>query len=69
MMNKERRKAQIALAYLTEKRDGKIKGRVVYNGKPTREYLGREYNSSPTTSLESILFTGMVNAHEGRDVM
>ena len=35
LSNSERRKAQIALAYLTQKRDGKIKGRLVYNGKPT----------------------------------
>ena len=61
----ERRKAQIALAYLTEKRDDEIKGRVVYNGKPTREYLGREDSSSPRASLESILLTGMIDAHEG----
>ena len=42
---------------------------MVYNGKPTREYLGRKDSSSPTASLESILLTGMVDAHEGRDVM
>ena len=69
MTNDEQRKAQIALAYLSEKRNGDVKGRVVYNGKPTREYLGREDSSSPTVSLESILLTGMVDAHEDRDVM
>ena len=42
---------------------------MVYNGKPTREYLRREDSSSPTASLESIFLTGMVDAHEGRDVM
>jgi hypothetical protein len=69
MTNIERRKAQIALAYLSEKRNGDVKGRVVYNGKPTREYLGREDSSSAPVSLESILLTGMIDAHEGRDVM
>ena len=65
----ERRKAQIALAYLTEKRDGTIKGRTVYNGKPTRELLSKEDSASPTASLDSILLTAMIDAHEGRDVM
>ena len=31
LSNNERRKAQVALAYLTQKRYGKIKGRTVYN--------------------------------------
>ena len=57
------------MTYLTEKKDGKIKGRVVYNGKPTREYLGREDSLSLMASLESILLTGMIDAHESRDVM
>ena len=66
---KECRKAQRALACLSEKQNGDVKGRVIYIGKPTREYLGREDSSSPTASLESILLTGIVDAHEGRDVM
>jgi hypothetical protein len=35
----ERKKAQVALMFLTEKRDKSMKGRMVYNGKPTREWL------------------------------
>ena len=31
----EKKKAQEALMFLTEKRDGTIKGRMVYNGNPT----------------------------------
>ena len=31
----ERRKAQVALAYLGKKGNGDVKGRVVFNGKPT----------------------------------
>jgi len=65
----ERKKAQIALAYLAQKRDNSIKGRTVYNGKPTREWLGREESASPTASLESIMLTTVVDALEGRDVM
>jgi hypothetical protein len=35
----KRKKAQIALMFLTEKRDKSMKGSMVYNGKPTREWL------------------------------
>ena len=65
----ERQKAQIALAYLTKKRDGTIKGRMVYNDKPTQQWLGKEDNMSPTASLVGILLTAMVDAHEERDIM
>ena len=65
----EHRKAVEALMFLTEKRDGTIKGRMVYNGKPTREWLSREDSASPTASLESILITAVIDAHENRDVM
>jgi hypothetical protein len=33
----ERKKAQQALMFISEKRDKAVKGRMVYNGKPTRE--------------------------------
>ena len=69
LTNNERKKAQRALLYLTQKRDKSIKGRMVYNGKPTREWLGREETASPTASLESIILTAMIDAREGRDVM
>jgi hypothetical protein len=67
--NNERKKAQIALAFLTEKRTGVIKGRTVYNGKPTREWLDKQDSASPTVTLESILLTTVIDAHEDRDVM
>ena len=69
MTQLERRKAQQALMFLGEKRDGTIKGRMVYNGKPTREWLSREDSASPTAALESIMLTGVIDANEGRDVM
>ena len=58
-----------ALMFLTEKRDKSVKGRMVYNGKPTREWLTREDSASPTAALESIMLTAVIDAHEGRDVM
>ena len=65
----EKNKAQVGLMFLTEKRDKSIKGRLVYNGKPTREYLDREDTASPTAALESIMLTAIVDAKEERDVM
>ena len=35
----EKRKAMLALMFLTQKRDGTIKACQVYNGKPTRKWL------------------------------
>ena len=69
MTPSEKKKAQEALMFLTEKRDGTIKGRMVYNGKPTREWMSREDAASPTVSLESIMITATIDAKEGRDVM
>jgi hypothetical protein len=55
--------------FLGEKRDGTVEGRMVYNGKPTREWLSREDSASPTAALESIMLTAVIDAHEERDVM
>jgi hypothetical protein len=55
--------------FLGEKRCGTVKGRMVYNGKPTREWLSREDSASPTAALESIMLTAVIDAHEERDVM
>ena len=57
MTELERRRAMIALMFLIEKRDGRIKGRMVYNGKPSREWLTREDSASPTALTESIMLT------------
>jgi hypothetical protein len=65
----ERKKAQMALMFLAEKRDKSVKGRMVYNGRPTREWLSWEDAASPTAALESILITGVIEAKEERDVM
>ena len=59
----------ISLMLLTEKSDGKMKGRQVYNGKPTREWVSKENKSSPTVMNEALVITSLVDAHEHRDVM
>jgi hypothetical protein len=68
MKPSEREKAQMALMFLTEKRDKSIKGRMVYNGKPTREWLLREGAASPTAALESIMIAGVIEAKEEREM-
>ena len=65
----ERKKAMEALMFLTEKPDGTIKGRLVYNGKPTREWMSKEDTASPTASIEAVFITGVIDAKEGRDTM
>jgi len=65
----EKRKAQDGLMLLTEKRDGSVKGRLVYNGKPTRKWHSKEDAASPTASLESHFLCAVLDAKEGRDVM
>jgi hypothetical protein len=69
MKPSKRKKAQMALMSLTEKRDKSVKGRMVYNRKPTREWLSREDAASPTTAPESIMITGVIEAKEQRDMM
>ena len=69
LSEKEKKKALEALMFLTEKRDGSVKGRMVANGKPTRDWHTREEAASPTASLESIFLTAAIDAKEGRDVM
>ena len=65
----EKEKAMNALMFLSEKKDKTVKGRLVYNGKPTREWLSKEEASSPTVQVESIFMTAVIDAKEDRDVM
>ena len=61
-------KAVEGIMLLTEKRDKSVKGRYVYNGKQTREWLSREDAASPIVSLASIMLLSVIAAKEGRDV-
>jgi hypothetical protein len=76
MSQSEIRKSMEALMLLTEKRDGTIKGRMVYNGKPTREWLSREDSTElvredaphfalrDRTFLRTVLFRAIICHHE-----
>tara|TARA_B110000116_G_scaffold23331_1_gene17939 strand:- start:29 stop:655 length:627 start_codon:yes stop_codon:yes gene_type:complete len=65
----ERKKAMESLMFLTEKRDGSIKGRTCANGSTQRSYISKDEASSPTAATESILLTTAIEAKEERDVM
>ena len=65
----ELQKAQQALTFVTEKRDGTIKARTVYDGSKTRDYLSKQDTKSPTVSLEGLMLSMCIDAAEGRDVM
>ena len=62
-------KAQMAMMLLTEKRCGKVKYRIVFDGRRTREWITKEDSASPTATLEGIMLTLTIDANENRDVM
>ena len=66
---KDREESLEAVNIIAQKRSGKIKGRTCTNGRKRRKYLKDDENySSPTASLESIITTLVIDAHEGRDI-
>src|SRR5210317_1889419 len=69
MTPSEKQKAVDAMMLLAEKNDGTIKGRCVFKGSETRDWLSRENTASPTAPLEGICSTCVIDAHEERDVM
>lgn len=64
----QKQKCLKSLIFLTEKRDGCIKGRSIADGSKQREWMTQEDTSSPTVSLQSIFITCGIEAKEGRDV-
>ena len=65
----ERRRAQISLSYFTEKRSSEAKGRTLYNGKGSREWISKEDTASPAVGLQRLIPTMVIDAHENRDIM
>ena len=57
------------LLFIVQKNSGEYKGRLAYNGRPTREWVSREDKSSPTAATESIFVTCAGDADKKRDVM
>ena len=60
----EKKKAMEASRLMTEKNDKTIKGRMVYNGKPSCKWMSRDDAASPTASLEGIMIQGVIDTNE-----
>ena len=69
MLQSEKAKAQNGIMLVTKKRDKSVKGRLVYDGSKTRDWVSREKAASPTVSLESLFLTSVIDARENCDVM
>ena len=48
--------------FLKEKRDGAIKGRAVDGGNKQRDYIYKEYASSPTVATDAVLLSCIIDA-------
>ena len=69
LSHREQEWAQEGLLFLTEKKDGSVKGRLTYNGKKTQEWISKADKSSPTAHTESLLLTAAIDVHQRRNVM
>ena len=58
----EKHHAQVALSHLTQKSDGTIKGRTIYNGPKTHEWLDKEDMVSPTMAMDTLFLIATINA-------
>jgi hypothetical protein len=54
--------------FLKQKWDGKIKGRTVAGDNKQRNYIFKEFASSPTVATESVLMSCIIDTEEERDV-
>mmetsp|Transcript_26947 Transcript_26947/g.39879 ORF Transcript_26947/g.39879 Transcript_26947/m.39879 type:complete len:200 (-) Transcript_26947:1357-1956(-) len=62
-------RAMEAVNLIKVKRCGIVKGRTCANGSKQRQYLGPDDTvASPTVSLEAVLTTLVIDAHEKRDI-
>ena len=61
-------KAMRIITVIKEKRSGVLKGRSCVGGRSQPAYISKEEAASPTTALESLLITLLINAWEERDV-
>ena len=60
----KKKKAMEALMLMTKKKDKTVRSHIVYNGKPSHEWMPKDDAASPTASLESTMITGVIDAYE-----
>ena len=65
----QRRGALRIINLIKEKRDERLKGRSVADGRPQRAFYTKEETSSPTATPESVLLTALIDAVEDRHVV
>jgi hypothetical protein len=68
LTHEQKKGALRAINLVTEKRDGRIKGRTVADGRPQRLLYDKTETSSPTVATDALMITIIVDAHEQRDV-
>jgi hypothetical protein len=68
LTGEQKRGALRAINLIKEKRDGRIKGRTVADGRPQRTLYDKSQTASPTVSTDALILSILVDAHEGRDV-
>ena len=68
LSREQRKKALQYLMFLKRKRCGRIKGRGCADGRKQRIYKDKSETSSPTVKLESLMLSGVIDAHERRKV-
>ena len=56
------------ITVIKEKRSGGLKGRSCVDGRPQQAYISKEEAALPTTALESLLITLLIDTWERRDV-
>ena len=68
LTDKEKKIALNLLVVIKQKRCGKIKGRVVADGRKQRKYAQKEDATSLSMKLESLLVSLVIDGKENRDV-
>ena len=65
----QRNSALRIINLIKEKRNGRLKGRSVADGRPQRAFYSKDETSSPTATPESVLLTALIDAVEDRHVV
>jgi hypothetical protein len=64
----QRKAALRAVNLVKEKKSGKLKGRTCVDGSTQRSMYEKSETSSPTVSTDSLMYSAIIDAKEGRDV-
>ena len=65
----DKKKALGTIVLIEEKKDGRVKGRAVADGRKQCGEIKKEDAASPTTTIESIILTSIIEAMENHDVV